>query len=212
MTEVTRVGDAGNGAVDEAFDVADVAEGAAELGAGEGVGVEAGDAVLAFAELVEVEEGLAEPATEEAGAHDLLHAPCPLPDGPAWSFLTAGSSLRLVKALFGGTPRLLHAPAPGGLPGGYPVLVSSGKMDLAPIEGLTFEEALAINEASHPFDGIEEIAADGTATFTGTTAGIMREELGFDCPGLHPAEAEERGRELIRRFREYAVRHGVNLP
>ncbi len=150
--------------------------------------------------------------TNEVDAHFLLHTPYPLPDGPAWSFLTAGSSLRLVKALFSEKPALLHAPAPGGLPGGYPVVVSSGKIDLAPIEGLTAEDAIAINEASHSFDGILEIAADGTARFTDTTTGIMKEELGFDCPSLHPEEAEERGRELIRRFREYAVRLGVNLP
>jgi hypothetical protein len=150
--------------------------------------------------------------TDEVEAHALLREPCPLPDGPAWSWLTAGSALRLVKALFTGTPSLLHAPAPGGLPGGYPVLVSSGGMELAPIEGLSAEEAVAINEASHPFDGIESIEEDGTARFTAATSGIMREELGFDCPTLHPDEAEDRGRELIRRFREYAVRHGVDLP
>ncbi len=150
--------------------------------------------------------------TEEVDAHYLLHTPCPLPDGPAWSFLTAGSSLRLIKALFTETSTLMHAPAPGGLPGGYPVLVADGKIDLAPIEGLTAEEALAINEASHRFDGIEAIESDGTARFTDTVTGIMREELGFDCPSLHPEEADERGRELIMRFREYAVRLGVDLP
>lgn len=153
-----------------------------------------------------------EDITEAVDAHTLLHTPCPLPDGPAWSFLTAGSSLRLVKALFADEPSLLHAPAPGGLPGGYPVLVSSGKMELAPIEGLTPEEALAINEASHRFDGIERIEGDGTALFTDTVTGIMKEELGFDCPSLHPEESEDQGRELIRRFREYAARHGVSLP
>ena len=56
------------------------------------------------------------------------------------------------------------------------------------------------------------IEPDGSARFTDTVTGIMREELGFDCPRLHLEEAEERGEELIRRFREYAGRHGVDLP
>jgi len=41
---------------------------------------------------------------------------------------------------------------------------------------------------------------------------VLRETLGCDCQRLKPAESEERARELMARFGEYAARHGVVLP
>jgi hypothetical protein len=149
--------------------------------------------------------------TEKVAADELLLAPYPLPRGPAWSFLTAGSAARLVQAILADEQTHLHAPAPGGLPGGYPVVVGRGEVRPDEIDGLTLEEAIAINESSHRFDGIEGIEADGTTVFTPDTAEVMRRELGFDCRRLFPEEAAERGRELIQRFDDYARRHGVDL-
>ena len=154
-----------------------------------------------------------EDVTERVGGEELLRAPCPLPSGPAWAFLTAGSSLRLIDALLArsGEEAYLHAPAPGGLPGGYPVLAGGGTVRPAPIDGLSLDQAIALNERSHPFDGIERIEEDGTAVFAEGTAGAMHETLGFDCPRLAPHEAAARGRELVDRFRQYAGRHGVRV-
>ncbi len=149
--------------------------------------------------------------TEEVGADDLLLSPCPLPGGPAWSWFTAGSTIGLLKGLFRESSRVIHVPAPGGLPGGYPVTFEGQEMAPVELDDLTREEAIAINERSHPFDGIEQIEENGTVVFTDTTAGILREELGYDCPQLAPGEAGERATELITRFRDYAARHGVTL-
>ena len=52
---------------------------------------------------------------------------------------------------------------------------------------------------------------DGTTVFTAESAEIMRNELGYDCPQLSPADAADRGLELAARFHEYAGRHGVDL-
>lgn len=149
--------------------------------------------------------------TQEVAADELLLAPYPLPGGPAWSWLTAGSATRLVRAILDEEETHLHAPAPGGLPGGYPVVAGRGEARPDEIEGLSLEEAIAINESSHRFDGIEVIEADGTTVFTDDTAEVMRQELGFDCRRLFPEEAMDRGGELIRRFDDYARRHGVDL-
>ena len=149
--------------------------------------------------------------TEEVGAEELLLAPYPLPGGPAWSWLTAGSATRLVRAILASEETRLHAPAPGGLPGGYPIVVGRGEARPDEIEGLSLEEAIALNESSHRFDGIEVIEADGTTVFTPETAEVMRRELGFDCRRLFPEEAADRGQELIRRFDDYARRHGIDL-
>ncbi len=149
--------------------------------------------------------------TERVGAGELLLSPCALPGGPAWNIFTAGSVLALLHSVFGAGDRLRHVPAPGGLAGGYPVRVRRERLEPVPIPGLELEEAIALNESAHRFDGIERIEDDGTAVFTDSTAGIMREELGYDCPRLTVAEADVRAEELIARFREYAAGFGVTL-
>ena len=149
--------------------------------------------------------------TEAVGADELLLAPYPRTPGPTTHFLTAGSTVRLMRAFFSNSGALLHAPAPNGLPGGYPVIVNNRDVQPAPIAGLTLAEAIAINERSHRFDGIKCIEADGTAVFCPAAADVLRVELGYDCDRLAPDESEERAKELIARFREYAERHGVRL-
>ena len=149
--------------------------------------------------------------TETIHADELLLAPYPLTPGPPTHFLTAGSTVRLIRALLSDSGALLHAPGPNGLPGGYPVIVSRSSVQPALIEGLTLEEAIAINERSHRFDGIERIEADGTVVFCPEAADVLRAELGYDCDRLASDEFEERAKELIARFREYAERYGVNL-
>jgi hypothetical protein len=152
-----------------------------------------------------------EDVTKTVAAHELLMAPYPLPWGPAWSFLTAASTARLVRALSSDHETLLHAPGPHGLPGGYPVVVRRGSVECAPIDGLTAAEAVSINERSHRFDGIKRIEPDGTVVFCQEDAELMRQVLGYDCDRLPPTEAEPRARELMERFREYAARLGVQL-
>lgn len=149
--------------------------------------------------------------TEEVGGQELLFTPYPLPKGPTTAFFTAGSTVRLLRALHGDTPTSLHAPAPRGLPGGYPVLVARGRVDLASVPGLDPGRSIEINERSHPFDGIDSVEADGTAVLRPKSADILRRELGYDCPRLSVDEAPARGLELTRRFKEYAARQGVRF-
>jgi hypothetical protein len=149
--------------------------------------------------------------TEAIRADELLLSPYPLPSGPVTHFLTAGSTVRLIGALLSERGVLLHVPGPNGLPGGYPVIVGRSGVQPAPIEGLTLAEAIAINERSHRFDGIERIEADGTVVFCPEAADVLRVELGYECDRLAPYESEERAKELIARFREYARRYGVSL-
>jgi len=149
--------------------------------------------------------------TNEVRAGDLLFAPWSLPPTPAWHGLTAVSAVRLVRALQSETPVRLHAPAPHGLPGGYPVLASRGGVRLAPIDGLSQDEAIRINEESHRWDGIERIDPDGTVVFSAPDVDVLRRVLGYDGARLAPADAEPRARELVSRFRDYARRAGVDL-
>jgi len=149
--------------------------------------------------------------TEAVGGDELVFAPYALPPGPAIHFLTAGSTIRLIRALLSDDEVLMHTPAPRGLPGGYPVIVSNRGLQVASIEGLTLEEAIAINECSHRFEGIERIEADGTVVFCPESSEVLKAALGYECKRLSPGDSEGRAKELIARFKEYARRYGVNL-
>jgi hypothetical protein len=149
--------------------------------------------------------------TREVDAGRLLFAPYPLPPTPAWHFLTAASTVRLVRALASERPVRLHAPAPRGLPGGYPVLVSRDGVTPAPIDGLSLDEAVAINERAQRWDGVERIEPDGTVVVCDEDARVMRDVLGYDGARIAPDDAEARAQELVARFREYARRAGVDI-
>ena len=121
--------------------------------------------------------------------------------------VVASSGLRIAVAMLENSGRLCHTPGPNGLPGGYPVRVYADEINLALPEGVSYNDALAINEAAQRRGGIELIEDDGTVVFTEEAARIMREELGYDCPELAPGEDLERARELNRLFKR-AIREG----
>jgi hypothetical protein len=150
--------------------------------------------------------------TEEVEAQTLLLSSYPIPQDHAWHFLTAASTLRLLRALLSDDERDMHVPGPSGLPGGYPAKVSRSGVNVALPPDLTLEEAIDINQRSHPFDGIERIQSDGSVIFTTETAQIMRDELGYDCSRLLVNEVTERALELIRLLSDYAAEHGVESP
>ncbi len=152
-----------------------------------------------------------EDVTQAAGGDALLFAPWPLPATPAWHALTAASALRLIRALRSDAPVRLHAPAPRGLPGGYPVIASRAGVEVAPIDGVSLDEAIALNERAQRWDGIERIEADGTVVVSEEDAEVLRHVLGYDGARFAPAEAEARADELVARFREFARRAGVDV-
>jgi hypothetical protein len=149
--------------------------------------------------------------TAAVGGEALLLSPYRLPAGPAWHSLTAACAARLVEGLAGHEPVRRHAPAPGGLPGGYPIDVCDLGIRVAAVPGLTLAEGVAINERAHRFDGIERVEPDGTAVIGEPAAAALRDTLGYDCRRLPPGDARPRAMELLARFREYAARFGIDV-
>ena len=92
--------------------------------------------------------------------------------GPIYNVITAAAALPVLSALLpDGAPLRFSAPAPFGLPGGYPLTIAPDVLafDLPP--GVSPGEAIALNERLGRQDGIAAIDADGTVHFTQEAAG-----------------------------------------
>jgi hypothetical protein len=117
--------------------------------------------------------------------------------------VVAASAVKIIRGLFHDTRELGHAPGPNGLPGGYPIFISSSGVEVVLPEGVTLEEAVRINIQAQKFDGIEEIQEDGTVVITDKSAEIMKRLIGFDCKVMKVSQMEEKAREMDERFRRY---------
>jgi hypothetical protein len=104
-----------------------------------------------------------------------------LAPGPRYNAVTAATAIPVLEALLpGSAPLRWSAPAPGGLAGGYPVLIANGGVTLDLPPGLTQQDAIAFNENMARGDGIERIDDDGTVHFTAAS----RDAIASIDPGL----------------------------
>lgn len=149
--------------------------------------------------------------TEELNTGELLTGGYPISNGRKIHFLTGGCAVSVIKSLALEKGRILHTPAPEGLPGGYPVVISREGVRIAKVDGITLAEMIEINERSHKFDGIDRIEDDGTTVFSESASQIFKNEMGYNCDRLKPEESEEMANELIMRFKEYAAKLGTTF-
>ncbi len=77
-----------------------------------------------------------------------------------------------------------HVPGPNGLPGGYPVKLNGGALELDLPEGLTEAEAVAWNASFEEANG-RVVRSDGQVSFTG----ILGERVAAHCPELRTSFA-----------------------
>lgn len=128
--------------------------------------------------------------------------------GTSGGMLTAASAVTVLDAIQRPEATSVHAPAPHGLPGGYPIKASVQGVQLDLPHGLTLPEARRINEAGLAYDGIDRITEDGAVHFTERAHQVMRRELGHDCPMVRPADSAQWAGELAARFAELSKRSG----
>jgi hypothetical protein len=105
----------------------------------------------------------------EEGRRDdgLAYQAPPLAPSPRYNQVTAASAAPVLEALLpGSAPLRWSTPAPGGLPGGYPVRIADGSVTLDLPPGITRDEAVAFNQRQAQADGVERIDEDGTVHFT----------------------------------------------
>ena len=130
----------------------------------------------------------------------LAYEGTPFAAGPIYNEITAASALPVLIALLPGASRLqFSAPAPMGLPGGYPVIINNGQISLDLPADWSPEEAIAFNQRQGERDGVDRIDADGTLHFTDR----MKSAVADLDPGL--AEPIEPGNLLDRTERLLSV-------
>jgi len=105
----------------------------------------------------------------EAGERDdaLAYEGDPFRPGPIYNVITGAAALPVLSALLpDGRPTRLSAPAPFGLPGGYPLVVGPESIAFDLPDGVDRDAAIAINTLLAHQDGIAAIEADGVVHFT----------------------------------------------
>ena len=105
---------------------------------------------------------------EEGVRNDQLAYMAPaIAAGPHYNLPTAACCVDALLALLpGAAPLRISLPAPFGLPGGYPVLLQDGGVELDLPVTATMEDCIEFQRRMARADGIENIDDDGTVTFT----------------------------------------------
>ena len=131
--------------------------------------------------------------------------------GSQVNWIVAASAVKIILGILNDTNELSHAPGPEGLTGGYPVHINKDGAKVCLPEGMTREKAIQINEEAQKWDGIERIEQDGTVVFTDEAYKTFKDLLGYDCKEMKIEEIEMRAKELGTLFKNFAIKHGVNL-
>jgi KR domain len=128
---------------------------------------------------------------DEARVRELFRSPWPLPEGRDTHDLTAGAAAHIVEAILAGSSSRVHAPAPGGLPGGYPIRMRAAGFELDLPVGLPEKDAIEINRRAARWDGLEAVDDDGTIVFTEAVARQTQRTLGIRIQRVGPAECDD---------------------
>ena len=134
-------------------------------------------------------------------AEDVLREVFPFPYDLHFNRVTASSGLVALRALVGETERLIHLPGIGTLVGGYPVRAGKSRITIDLPDEWSLEQAIAVNEASLKWDGIDEMTKDGTIVFTVETQKALRKLLGKTIETLSTETAQDQANDLL-----YALR------
>jgi len=130
--------------------------------------------------------------------------------GVAGQPVTASSAVAILEALQSRNARLVHAPGPDGLPGGYPVRISESESVISLPKNFSLDGAVDVNERGQVHDGIESIESDGTVRFAEPQMAIMKELFDYECPSLALADVHMAAGELGTRYRRFLSARGLS--
>ena len=134
-------------------------------------------------------------------AEGVLREAFPFPYDLHFNRVTASSGLVALHAITGETERSIHLPGIGALVGGYPVRASKSGSTIDLPDEWSLEQAILVNEASLKWDGVDEMAQDGTIVFTAETQQALRKLLGKNIETLSTDTAQEQANDLLNALR-----------
>jgi len=121
----------------------------------------------------------------------------PIPYDLDFNRITASASVEVLAALLAEESTFLHAPAPNGMVGGYPVRINRKGVSIDLPPDWDMEHAIGINASSLAWDGIAALETDGTIVFTDKTSVALERLLGERIARLKPEAAESMAARLI---------------
>jgi hypothetical protein len=106
-------------------------------------------------------------------------------------------SAEVLLALLGDTPVYTHVPGANGLPGGYPVKIYSGRVELDLPADCTEAEAIALNAQGAYDMGTAVINAEGFSAYSTTATEALQELIPSLAQGFQIAELDAICKQLL---------------
>lgn len=123
-------------------------------------------------------------------------------------YLTACSAVTVLEGLISPTPVLVHVPGPLGLPGGYPVKLHAGGIEVQFSAECTEQQAVEINQQCQSQDGIDSIHEDGSVTFNPTCMTVFKQLLGYSKREMSISQSADFAQELACAYDTFKHAHG----
>jgi hypothetical protein len=101
----------------------------------------------------------------------------------------------LLRATLAGDEVAMSVPGPLGLPGGYPVRVSGGRVDLDLPPDMSTQDAVAYNRRFSREEGVD-IDESGQVSFVGAAARVLSRVAPDVAEGFHAADVEQAATRL----------------
>lgn len=121
-------------------------------------------------------------------------------------FIAACSGVKNALAILNNTGQHTHAPGPLGLPGGYPIKLSTKGAEITLPQEVSIDEAVKTNEQALLGDGIKQIKKDGAIVFTDNCYQTWKEVFDYNCKELKVEDCEIRAKEILSLHKKHSAR------
>ncbi|MCW2529253.1 MAG: hypothetical protein JWM76_4113 [Pseudonocardiales bacterium] len=145
-------------------------------------------------------------AVDVTGDHDIeaiLGSTSTTINGAPLDARVAASGVAMIAALARDETAYVHAAGPVGRIGGYPVLLSRGGTEVVLPNGLSDEEANAINASGIIHGGIQNFTPSGSVQLTAAASETMQDIFGVDISLITPDSVEAQADELLAAYRSF---------